>query len=222
MLQYISDVDIEQIDAPTALAGLTALHQRRKIDVTVIASHTRQGAGRLIVGSVADGLVREHAALVLVVPPLADIAKDSMPLLTRVLVPLDGSGLAERALAPVLGWLGAKLPSELAPRHLMLLTVASAPWVLEHALHYLQTLREVLTSALPSVEITAHVRLGAAAEEIVAAADGALISRAGTSMRPDLVIMGTHGRGGLGRWLYGSVAGHVLPRTRVPVLLTHP
>lgn len=50
MLQYVPDADIEQVDAPTALAGLTTLRQRRQTDVTVIASHTRQGADRLIVG----------------------------------------------------------------------------------------------------------------------------------------------------------------------------
>lgn len=222
MLQYVPDVDIEQIDAPTALAGLTTLHQRRQTDVTVIASHTRQGAGRLIVGSVADGLVREGSALVLVVPPLVDVPMASMPLLTRVLVPLDGSERAERALGPVLGWLEGEVPSELAPRHVMLLTVAATPWALQHAEQYVQAIREVLTPALPGVEITVHVRLGAAAEEIVTAADVGLVSPTGATVRPDLIIMGTHGRSGLGRWLYGSVAGHVLPRVHMPVLLTHP
>ena len=35
----------------------------------------------------------------------------------------------------------------------------------------------------------------------------------------DLIVMGTHGRSGLGRLLMGSVAEHVLPRANCPVLL---
>src|SRR5262249_52164400 len=35
----------------------------------------------------------------------------------------------------------------------------------------------------------------------------------------DLIVMTTHGRSGLGRWLYGSVAEAVLARSLVPVLL---
>lgn len=126
-----------------------------------------------------------------------------------------------RHSGPLLGWLGGELPSELAPRHVMLLTVAATPWALRHAEQYVQTVREVLTPALPGVEVTAHVRLSAAAEEIVTAADVGLVSPTGATVRPDLIIMGTHVRSGLGRWLYGSVAGYVLPRVHVPVLLTH-
>ena len=38
----------------------------------------------------------------------------------------------------------------------------------------------------------------------------------------DLVVMCTHGRSGLGRWIYGSVAEQVLHRSPVPVVLVHP
>jgi nucleotide-binding universal stress UspA family protein len=34
-----------------------------------------------------------------------------------------------------------------------------------------------------------------------------------------VVVLSTHGRGGLGRWLYGSVADRVAHAARVPVLL---
>jgi nucleotide-binding universal stress UspA family protein len=38
----------------------------------------------------------------------------------------------------------------------------------------------------------------------------------------DLVVMGTHGRRGISRWLLGSVASRVLRITHVPVLLVRP
>jgi nucleotide-binding universal stress UspA family protein len=42
---------------------------------------------------------------------------------------------------------------------------------------------------------------------------------ASVDMPADLIVMSTHGRGGIGRWLYGSVADQVLVRATVPVLL---
>jgi nucleotide-binding universal stress UspA family protein len=40
--------------------------------------------------------------------------------------------------------------------------------------------------------------------------------------RADLVVMCTHGRSGLGRWIYGSVAENVIARSPIPVLLVPP
>jgi nucleotide-binding universal stress UspA family protein len=40
--------------------------------------------------------------------------------------------------------------------------------------------------------------------------------------RSGLIVMGTHGRSGLGRWIYGSVADNVLRHTSVPVMLAPP
>ena len=37
--------------------------------------------------------------------------------------------------------------------------------------------------------------------------------------RPDLMVITTHGRGGLSRWFYGSIADKVLTASEVPVLL---
>jgi nucleotide-binding universal stress UspA family protein len=46
-----------------------------------------------------------------------------------------------------------------------------------------------------------------------------VILDASVDMPADLIVMSTHGRGGIGRWLYGSVADQVLVRATVPVLL---
>jgi nucleotide-binding universal stress UspA family protein len=60
------------------------------------------------------------------------------------------------------------------------------------------------------VRVTTEVRSGAPAQEIVAAA-----REAGA----DLIAMSTHGRGGLGRLIFGSVAEAVLREAEIPVLL---
>jgi nucleotide-binding universal stress UspA family protein len=48
-----------------------------------------------------------------------------------------------------------------------------------------------------------------------------VIEREARRLECDLVVLGTHGRTGLGRVLMGSVATDVLRRSRVPVLLYH-
>lgn len=53
------------------------------------------------------------------------------------------------------------------------------------------------------------VRSGNAAEEILAVID---------ELRPSMVVMGTHGRSGLARWVLGSVAEQVSRRSSIPVL----
>ena len=58
--------------------------------------------------------------------------------------------------------------------------------------------------------IRTDVRLEAAAEAILDLA---------VEQQADLIVMSTHGRGGLGRWVYGSVADRVLRGAAIPVLL---
>src|SRR5262249_37160510 len=61
-----------------------------------------------------------------------------------------------------------------------------------------------------AIDTTSVVRVGRPEDEILAAAraEGA-----------DLIAMSTHGRGGLGRLLFGSVAEQVLRHAEVPVFL---
>lgn len=51
---------------------------------------------------------------------------------------------------------------------------------------------------------------------------GTAIVDAAKAERADIVVMATHGRGGLGRALLGSVADHVVRHTACPVLLVRP
>ncbi len=54
------------------------------------------------------------------------------------------------------------------------------------------------------------IRFGQPADEIIAYA-----AKSGC----DLIVMSTHGRSGIGRWVYGSVADKVLRSSSIPVLL---
>jgi nucleotide-binding universal stress UspA family protein len=73
------------------------------------------------------------------------------------------------------------------------------------------------------VRVQAEVLVSSSASEaLVDAVEQNIFGRTFLSEPTDLVMMATHGRGGLERWLFGSVAAYVLPRVHVPVLLVHP
>ncbi len=149
----------------------------------------------------------------------------------RVIVPLDGSQLGETAL-PCVRDLFSKLAPEVE-RHIVLLHVVDpvAPMVYgwsgaagfqdvgaakketeqnrQEALKYLEGVKEVLTDK--GLTVTVEAPVGEVPEEIVRVAE---------DMDADLIAMSTHGRSGLTRWAFGSVADRVLrSKGRVPILL---
>ncbi len=90
------------LSGPVAATLLDAAHTHRA-DVIVMSSHGRRGFARWALGSVADKVARHALVPVLVLRdagtvPIGPEAGTERPL--RILVPLDGSPLAEEALAP--------------------------------------------------------------------------------------------------------------------------
>jgi nucleotide-binding universal stress UspA family protein len=125
-----------------------------------------------------------------------------------VLVPLDGSPLAERVLP-----YAARLARP-RPARLLLLRVIMATAPASEAAASLATLARVWRATGIAVE-TRCASLRAYGNDLVAEAILAVANTQGA----DLIAMSTHGRSGLGRLLYGSVAAHVLRYAETPVLL---
>ncbi len=129
----------------------------------------------------------------------------------KILVPLDGSELAECILAQV---------EDMALAHqaeVILLQVLPATGVLPHqaeaeaktARHYLNKVKGRFQAK--GIKTTTTIRHGEdAAIEIT---DYAQVNEV------DLIAMSTHGRSGVGRWIFGSVAEKVLRGTNKPILL---
>ena len=69
-------------------------------------------------------------------------------------------------------------------------------------------------------ELLEHARAAGARTRarLVAGGPAAKILKVGRGWRPDLIVIGTHGRGGVRRFLMGSVADHVVRRASRPVL----
>lgn len=139
----------------------------------------------------------------------------------RILVPLDGSPLAERALdmSTLLAQRAAARDARFEPLVILFRAVDLSLWLdldienaraqaMETTARYLEEQARPLWEAGITVETA--VRLGNAAEEIVEQA---------MARQADLIVMSTHGRSGLAHWALGSVAERVVRSAPVPVLL---
>jgi nucleotide-binding universal stress UspA family protein len=183
----------------------------------VLCSHTRSGLDRLLYGNITGELVRSAGCPVLVVRGLQLGAGESVVPLRTVVVPLDPSALAQRALARALQALG---PADL---HLHLLRVLEPPPGSEHlSAEEMARLappieRELETIAQPlrdeGYQITTEVRTGRPADEI---------GQAAREQGAQLIAIATHGEHGVNPVLLGSVAERLLKTSPVPVLLVRP
>jgi len=228
--QHIADVDTVPV-ATRVLFGpvaetLLSLAREQPRTMIVMSSHGRGGVSRLLFGSVSDQVIRRASVPVLIVrAPL--ISGDRM---RHVLVPLDGSPLAEAALSlgmaiaratgATLGLVRVAEVYSLAPYAGLSGTVIPvnddllAEWteqVRDEARAYLDAIVE--EHRTPDTHIVWEVRVGRPAEEII---------RAAQTTGADLIVMSTHGRGGLQRWAFGSVTDEVLRSRTVPVLVVPP
>lgn len=209
--------------------AITAHVEESGADLVVMSTHGRGGIERAWLGSVADRVVRHVTRPVLLVRPREESrggpALGTRPELRRVLVPLDGSGLAEAALGPasrIARGSGAELIlARVIGREL---TVGSPylPHAAEDQAEHLEERRERARTYLEEVAerlradgvpiAGAEVRSGTAAETLLELA----------RERADMIAMATHGRGGLRRWVLGSVSDKVLRGGEQPVLLVRP
>ena len=140
---------------------------------------------------------------------------------TRILVPLDGSPLAEQAL-PCAMTLGRGLPAELVLFHAVsILSDAreildnagrDADALIQHLEAKAKSYLEKVVDQLQDAGVSVHQVIwhGAAAEAIVDYAEQAGIQQ---------IVMATHGYTGVSRWTHGSVAERVLQSASVPVLM---
>jgi nucleotide-binding universal stress UspA family protein len=195
-------------------------------ELIVMSTHGRSGPSRLFLGSVADRLVRELHCPFILVRPSTPPAEVELPAAARVLVPLDGSPLAEsvldeverlfspglatlhlvRAVDPVAAFpMGAPMP--LPPMEPELVEVRRAA-----AREYLEGTAWKLRRAGWRVEYKVVTEWRPAT---------AVLSYA-EAHECDLIAIATRGRGGAQRLFLGSVADKVIRGAATPVLVVNP
>jgi nucleotide-binding universal stress UspA family protein len=193
----------------------------QEIDLIVMSTHGRTGFSRWYLGSVTEKVLRSSPCPVLVI-------REEQPV-SRVLITLDGSELSEKALKPgfevarrfdaSVTLLGVESGGEI--NHSFISELDSV----EHGLGekvrdefyhrtemYLQrTAQKFQPESDQKIQIVP--KIGPVAESILN-----YIESAGV----DLVVMSTHGRTGLRRWVYGSITEKVLHRARCALMIIRP
>ena len=141
----------------------------------------------------------------------------------HLLVPLDGSRLAEVAL-PAAAFLAARLGASVTLVHII---EHDAPQEVhgEHhltsgdeAYAYLETAARRMQEYAPDVTLDVERHVHTAEMKDVAAG---IVQHVG-ELTPDLIVMCTHGSGGLRDVLFGSIAQQVVARGTTPVVLIRP
>lgn len=161
----------------------------------------------------------------------------------NILTPLDGSQLSEAALPHAFSL------AALAGAQLTLLVAVDSEHVIEPSGHEASVMEEALDAWLPTAQsaayrerntifvdeqweaarLDAHRYLRSVSGRFGGEAEARLVVELGSPAETilayvhthpvDLIVMSTHGRTGLRRMVYGSVADEILRSSRVPVLL---
>lgn len=210
------------LDGPVAPA-LSRYAEETAIGLVVMTTHGRGGLSRAWLGSVADALVRQVSVPVLLLRPGKNAAEEPEPREFRhILIPLDGSKLAESVLGT------AVAIGRLSDAEYTLLHVVEPPFVLgpprsavlvepgEESEAHARWSDEYLTRVAGRLH-DAGLRVRAVVETYPNAAQGVLDYARTHDI--DLIAMSTHGRVGFSRIALGSVSDKVLRGAEVPVLL---
>jgi nucleotide-binding universal stress UspA family protein len=207
---------------PTLVAHARAV----QADLIVLTTHGRGGFAQLWLGSVADALVRNSVAPLLLLRPKTPIAAFESEPFRRIMVLLDGSALAESVL-PHAQKLAIREGAEL------ILLRAVDTLLAPNAMPYADIYRLDQATILRA-RTAAHTYLSAHAEQLRASGltvhtqvcqgdePWQAILTAAEANAVDLIAMATRGQGGIARMLLGSTADKILRSCTLPVLLIHP
>lgn len=174
-------------------------------DLVVMTSRGHGAGGRRLFGSVADLVARHAPVPTLLLRGGFDPVPFAPP--TRVVIPLDGSRTAERAV-PIAAAMARSLG---LPLHLVSVVEVDAGEETPASIRQPLADRLATTTArlhADGLAATSEVRSGSPADELLA------IARPG-----DLVAMTTHGGGGGQRWIIGAVAEALVRQAPAPVVL---
>jgi len=205
-----------------AAAKILEAAQTQHVDMIAMATHGRSGFMRWILGSVAERVISQATVPTFLVRDEHTVpAKVPSP----IIVPLDGSELAEQALATA---------TELAKRmksELFLLNAFDVVGKVDAGLYVetqeemddaIQAWRDYMEGYLASKKAELRAQ-GIASQTRMVLEDAATAIEDVVAMESaGLIVMSTHGRTGLQRWLYGSVANKVLRNVTCPLLLVRP
>jgi nucleotide-binding universal stress UspA family protein len=194
-------------------------------DLVVLGTHGRSGFERLVLGSVAEKVLRKTVCPVLTVPRgMADVLPVSPVIFKRILCAVDFSDCSMHALDYAMS-LAQEADAHLTVIHVLELPPDVPQEVHETVLAGPRSLREYVALA----EEDRRARLKDAIPESVRAyctVDTVLatgkpyreILRVASEDMSDVIVIGIHGRGAADLLFFGSTAQHVVRQASCPVL----
>ncbi len=216
------DVDTEVLEGDPS-AAIIAEGEREPDTLIAMTTHGRTGIGRWVLGSVTDKVVRHAKAATLAVRAKDGEIPSFDSDLKGVVLPLDGSELSEQAIPHAV-----TMAQALEVGITVLRSISPTAYGFGYADYYAPQIYADVTA-----DVDADVRgyLAQAAERLrkmgvakveTHAADGypgdAIVDEVGDD-GAKLVVMTSHGRTGIGRWVLGSVADRVVSHSAGPVMI---
>ena len=191
-------------------------------DLIVIGTHGRGGFERLVLGSVAEKVLRKASCAVMAVPHDAVAAvRDGAARIGHVLCAHDGSAASADGVAYAVA-----LAERTGARLTLVSVVESLPYGGDFTGPEFAAFRaardsharEALDAAVPAdVRVRCNVH-----ERLVYGHPGRQILEVAAQERPDLIVMGVQGRGALDLAMFGSTTNHVVRHAPCPVLTVRP
>jgi len=191
-------------------------------DLLVLGRHGRSGVSKLLLGSIAEKVVRRAPCPTMIVPPRAPDTPPDRPIrFERILCAVDFSPASVRALEHAM-----TLAEEGSARLTVLHAIEIPPELREHPLvgeidvdglraaaeaDCLRRLRALVPDEVRTYcTVETAVREGAASREVL---------RMAAEQESDLVVMGVHGRGAVDLLVFGSTTARVTRAAECPVLV---
>lgn len=225
-IQICPNVEIEVATGDSSDEILAAA-ERRRADLIVMATHGRGGLDRWIIGSVADRVARTSPVPVLLVHPRDAISSEpGARSIARLVVPLDGSDLAAHAL-PFAARIAASLDipvllvavSDL-PREMPILRMYGSAFSQQIQDELLAEGRRAADQTLADAAASLRGMGVAVSRKLL---DGPVAAGiAGAAGQDDVIVMTSHGHGGIRRLFLGSVAHQLINHGRLAVILVPP
>jgi len=209
----------------TIVEAISSYVTNNDIDLIVMTAHEHGVRSRLWLGIVADSLMRHVTVPVLLVRAhLPTALQPGDRLFGHILIPLDGSALAESVLESAIAF------GELYSSHFTLLQAiqpapflyASPPLASAIEKDFLEEQRTAAYTYLEGIAERFRIRSLSVESAVFFDSPAHAITTLADRSAVDLIAMATHGRGGFKRLLLGSVANKVVRSANTSILLTHP
>lgn len=194
-----------------------------KAMIIAMATHGRSGLDRFLLGSVAEKVLRGSANPLLLVRATEETKAEGMAAFRTIIVPLDGSEVAEKILPEVADMAKVLATEVILFRAYHVPYTAYAGDEAVYAVNYDEMIAGVRDEANEYIEkkaaelrsvgvasVSCLAKEGLAGDEIIALGNRA----------PDaLIAMCSHGRSGVKRWVLGSITETVVRHSNDPVLV---